>query len=44
MRSFRNDAAIERNDNYDDNYQEPTYKPSGSPQETAKERELNGEI
>ena len=28
-RSFRNDAALERNDNYDDNYEHALSPPSG---------------
>ncbi|HEX7478589.1 MAG TPA: IS21-like element helper ATPase IstB [Polyangiales bacterium] len=43
-RSFRNEAAIERNDIYDDNYQEALSKSSGSQNEPGNEHQPDGEI
>ena len=43
-RSFRADAALERNDNYDDNYTDVLTQKSGVPTSQAIERQPGGEI
>ena len=43
-RSFRNDAALERNDNYDDNYGDALVKPSEPGPEPAHQVQLDGEV
>ena len=43
-RSFRNDAALERSDNYDDNYPQPDHKAAGLPDEPGLHPRPNGEV
>ncbi len=43
-RSFRADVALERNDNYDDNYREALTTPSGDTEEQGTERQPGGEF
>ena len=43
-RSFRSDAALERNDNYDDNYEEALSKPAEPGPAPPQQRQLDGEV
>jgi DNA replication protein DnaC len=43
-RSFRNDAALERNDNYGDNYEDALIKPMEQGQEPAQPTQADGEV
>jgi hypothetical protein len=43
-RSYRNDVAIERNDNYDDNYEEGLSNASAVTPKSGRENQPDGEV